>query len=43
LNYNFNKHTRARVNVHPILSRNGISDEFSRVGSSVYLEFQVRW
>ena len=43
LNYNLNKHARARINVHPLLSKNGTNDEFSQAGSSVYFEFQVRW
>jgi hypothetical protein len=43
VNCYLNKDTRARVNVHPLLSKNGIDKEFSQVGSTVSLEFQVRW
>jgi len=43
MNYYLNKHTRARINVHPLLSKNGVDEAFSQTGSSVSLEFQLRW
>jgi len=43
VNYYFDKHTRLRLNIHPLLTANGVNNEFSQVGSSAILEFQLRW